>query len=72
LDFPKTGPLQKIKTNDKQFVLMVSCVLNKYRRNKAVKKTLTIPQWLNEEATAKNINFSSVLKKALQEELVKL
>ena len=32
---------------------------------KAVKKTLSIPQWLNEEANAMNINFSQVLQEAL-------
>lgn len=37
--------------------------------NKAVKKTLTIPEWLNEEATALGINFSQVLQDALKEQL---
>ncbi|MBR4163712.1 MAG: type II toxin-antitoxin system HicB family antitoxin [Solobacterium sp.] len=32
---------------------------------KAVKKTLTIPQWLNDLAIKKNINFSQVLQEAL-------
>lgn len=32
---------------------------------KAVKKTLSIPEWLNEEALALNINFSQVLQEAL-------
>jgi antitoxin HicB len=36
---------------------------------KAVKKTLTIPSWLNEEAEKYHINFSSVLKEALIEKL---
>ena len=43
-----------------------------YRRfylNKAVKKTLSIPEWLNIEATAKGYNFSSVLQEALKERL---
>ena len=35
--------------------------------NKAIKKTLTIPEWLNEEATALGINFSQVLQTALME-----
>ena len=35
------------------------------QRTKAVKKTLTIPQWLNDEAEKRHINFSSVLQKAL-------
>lgn len=34
-------------------------------KNKAVKKTLSIPEWLNEEATKKGINFSQVLQEAL-------
>ena len=37
--------------------------------NKAVKKTLTIPEWLNEEALAMNINFSQVLQEALMEKV---
>ena len=34
-----------------------------------VKKTLTIPSWLNQAAERKNINFSSTLKDALIEKL---
>jgi hypothetical protein len=34
---------------------------------KAVKKTLTIPSWLNRAAERKHINFSAVLKDALME-----
>ena len=33
--------------------------------SRAVKKTLTIPEWLNEEAMARGINFSQVLQEAL-------
>lgn len=36
-------------------------------RNKAVKKTLTLPQWLNDAAEHRHLNFSSVLKDALIE-----
>lgn len=36
-------------------------------RNRAIKKTLTIPYWLNEAAEARNINFSKVLQEALKE-----
>ena len=34
-----------------------------------VKKTLTIPKWIDEMAKAKNVNFSSVLVKGLKREL---
>ena len=48
----------------------VSCNPDKYRqKNKAVKKTLTIPQWLNDEAIAHNVNFSKVLQTGLMKEL---
>ena len=39
--------------------------INQYKDTKAVKKTLTIPAWLNERALAMNINFSQVLQEAL-------
>lgn len=35
----------------------------------ALKKTLTIPQWLNKLAEAQNVNFSKVLQTALKEYL---
>ena len=38
-------------------------------RNKSVKKTLTIPNWLNETAEQHHINFSQVLQSALKERL---
>lgn len=34
-------------------------------RTRAVKKTLTIPEWLNDAAEKQHINFSSVLQQAL-------
>ena len=37
----------------------------KRTNSKAVKKTLSIPQWLNEEAMEMGINFSQVLQEAL-------
>ena len=38
-------------------------------RNRSVKKTLTIPHRLNEEAERHHVNFSQVLKDALRERL---
>lgn len=38
-------------------------------RNKAVKKTLTIPQWLNDIAEEHKINFSQILQDALKQTL---
>lgn len=41
----------------------------KKHNSRSVKKTLSIPEWLNEEAIARNINFSQVLQEALMEKV---
>jgi len=51
---------------------MIDIDMTAYRRHKsskAVKKTLSIPSWLNEEAEAHNVNFSAILQEALKEHL---
>ena len=39
------------------------------QNNRVVKKTLTIPAWLNAEAEAANVNFSQVLQDGLKSQL---
>ena len=41
----------------------------KRTNSKAVKKTLSIPEWLNEEAMSLGINFSQVLQEALMQKI---
>ena len=54
------------------FLTYISCDIGRYRKKaKAIKKTLSIPEWLNVEAEKNHINFSSVLQKALIDELQK-
>lgn len=53
---------------DGDFSCLIEFDLMQYRRKhntKSVKKTLSIPEWLNEAAIAQNINFSQVLQDAL-------
>ncbi len=69
LEIPNPSNPKSISVSGDDFVSFVTCNIEKYRRNKSVKKTLSIPQWLNEQAELKHINFSSVLQKALKEEL---
>ena len=38
-------------------------------KTKAIKKTLSIPEWLNDIAAKENVNFSSVLQEALVKKL---
>ncbi|MCD7717177.1 MAG: type II toxin-antitoxin system HicB family antitoxin [Lachnospiraceae bacterium] len=53
---------------DEAFVNMVSVDVEAYAKehfNKSVKKTLTIPAWLNKMALEQGINFSQTLQEAL-------
>ena len=47
------------------FSSLVSCDIDQYKDTKAVKKTLTIPSWLNDRAVSMGLNFSKVLQDAL-------
>lgn len=63
---------QNIKFENNQFVVIIEFDMLQYKKKhnaKAVKKTLSIPEWLNEEALAKDINFSKVLQEALIEKV---
>ena len=54
------------------FVNYIACDTIEYAKmhnNRAVKKTLTIPEWLNEAAIKAGINFSQVLQEALMEKV---
>ena len=51
-----------------EFVNYVVCdtlIYRKQHSNRSVKKTLTIPEWLNEAAMAMELNFSQILQEAL-------
>lgn len=57
---------------DNFFVNMVAVDVEEYAKThfeKSVKKTLTIPAWLNAAALEQNINFSQVLQEALKAKL---
>ncbi len=54
------------------FVNLVSVDVTEYAKahfEKSVRKTLTIPAWLNSAAREKNINFSQTLQEALIEKI---
>ena len=71
-NYPEPSNPNKITIDDKQFVMLVPFDKLAYDRKynaKAVKKTLSIPAWLNNLAMEQNINFSKVLQKALMNEL---
>lgn len=72
LDIPLATDINKIKTNDVETIILVRVNLVKILKeydNRSVKKTLTIPSWMNEMAESKKINFSQVLQEALKNKL---
>ena len=72
-NFPKpTLDLSNIILEKNQFISFVSSDMEDCRKkfnNKSIKKTLTIPEWLNYLSEKNNINFSQVLQEALKEKL---
>lgn len=64
---PKASNISDIQAPSDCFTSYVSA--NFVSKSKAVKKTLTIPSWLNDMAEEKGINFSGTLQNALMKEL---
>ena len=71
--FPSpTLDFSNINLGKNQFISLVGIDMDEYRKkfiNKSIKKTLTIPEWLNYLAEKNNINFSQVLQEGLKEKL---
>ncbi len=68
---PDPSDLDKIQ-NEEGTIVIVEFDMLEYQRkhnSKAVKKTLSIPEWLNEEAVLMGVNFSQVLQEALMSKL---
>jgi len=65
---PKASSIEAICPEDGGFVSMLVLDMDAYAEkygNKAVRKNLTIPAWLNTFAEAKHINFSKLLQDSL-------
>lgn len=79
---PEPSPMQNLRpeaiaeemelTPTEAFVNMIAVDVDEYARvhfEKSVKKTLTIPVWMNKAALKRGLNFSQVLQEALTERL---
>ena len=72
LKIPPPSKAQNIKHVKGEFVQYISCDTDFYRRyfaTKAIKKTLTIPSYLNAMAERAGVNFSALLQEALKKRL---
>ncbi|RRJ24520.1 type II toxin-antitoxin system HicB family antitoxin [Lachnoanaerobaculum gingivalis] len=69
---PLPSKYQDIKLEDDDKLVYIHMWMPYFRHIEKiiyVKKTLTVPKWLDEMAKKKNINFSAVLVKGLKNEL---
>jgi hypothetical protein len=67
---PKASALADIHHEEGGFVSMLMLDMDSYAEkfgNKAVRKNLTIPAWLNTFAESRHVNFSQVLQDSLME-----
>lgn len=68
-EIPKASKNLTSKEGFVSYVYVDTIAYRKQTDNKAVKKTLSIPSWLNTQAELSGINFSNVLQNALMEQL---
>lgn len=69
---PSPSAMTDISCGTNELVTLVDVDFLEYRKRnstKAVKKNCSIPEWLNDAATAKGVNFSQVLQDGLKAEL---
>ena len=64
------APSKELPHDPPQFVSLIKADTDAYRRahdNSSVKKTLSIPSWLNDQAIKANAPFSQILQQGLKE-----
>ncbi len=72
ISFPRKSVLKDIPLSDNEILVLIEVSMPVVRdkvKNIYVKKTLTIPKWLDELGKAENVNFSLLLQNALKEYL---
>ena len=65
-------PNMDIETGSGELAAPITAWMTPFRdemENRAVKKTLTIPAWLNEAAEKRHVNYSQLLQSALKDYL---
>jgi predicted RNase H-like HicB family nuclease len=66
---PEPSKIKDVNSDNGMVMMVVADTVNMIKENKPVKKTLSIPKWLDREATKAHINFSGVLQEALKQKL---
>lgn len=70
-EYPQPSSPSVLALAEGDFVVVIPFNPAEYARknNRSVKKTLSLPAWLNEAAEAAHLNFSGVLQEALKAKL---
>ena len=66
-EIPRASTAQKIKTTNGDFVNLICAEV---RDSKAVKRTVSIPKWMDDKVIQSGLSLSRVLQDALVERLV--
>lgn len=69
---PAPSAIKSVAVAKNEFVSVVAADTVEYQKRfnkKSIKKTLTIPEWLNDIAISHNVNFSKTLQDALIQSL---
>lgn len=69
---PAPSEIKSVKAEPGETVTLVDVDFELYRKkndNRAVRKNVTIPSWLNMEAEKAGVNFSAILQNALKQQL---
>lgn len=62
---PKSSSMTKFSVTAHSYPTLIRADVNLSKNTKSVKKTLTIPAWMDERAKALGVNFSKTLQEAL-------
>lgn len=68
-DIPIPTDIGNVTKESSDILTLVDVDFDEYRKKhemRTVRKNVTIPSWLNEEAESANINFSALLQKAIK------
>ena len=66
-EIPVPSQPKDITVSENEYCIIIEFDMLAYQKrnnSKAVKKTLTIPEWLNEAAIRENLNFSQILQES--------
>ena len=67
LDIPEASDIHDVKFSGDEFITLIRAEV---KDNRAVKRTISLPKWMDEKAVEAGLSLSRVLQDALKERLV--